>query len=111
MREVGDFIVFHHTSEETAQAILNGGFQNSRGSYFSNRTWTGVWLSANPEIPSGKGDSVLAIKLSMTEKELAGWEWTSEGHQSRGWLIPSGVLNQRISSVAVEEHQSLLTAA
>lgn len=110
MRVVGDFIVFHHTSDAAAQAILDGGFRNGCGSYFSNRTWTGVWLSANPEVAGRAGESLLTVKLSMTENELAQWEWTGEG-QSRGWLIPAGVLNEKVSGVAIEEPQGMLTAA
>lgn len=106
MRESGNYILFHHTTQEDARAILDDGFRNDCGSYLSNRTWAGVWLSASPEVASLTTSGVsLAVKLAMTENELERWEWTGEGRQTREWLIPARVLNAKVAGVSLETPQ------
>jgi hypothetical protein len=75
--------------------------------------WTGVWLSARPlnksDVP--EADTLLMVKLDISERELARWEWTAEGRSFREWLIPAKVINQRMSVEVVDLLDSSTVAA
>lgn len=91
----GRLILFHRTTTENTRSIIEGGFMNSAGYYGNNRTWTGVWLSTRPlaNADDAEGDTLLVVKLEISEQQLSRWEWTAEGRSYRQWLIPAHLIN------------------
>ena len=58
--------------------------------------FTGVWLSAVPfDVNDGaKGDALLEVSTTLTEADLAYFEWVEEGKGAREWLVPAAVVNR-----------------
>lgn len=105
MKQNGRVIFYHRTTAETAHSIMKSGFMNSAGYFQSNRTWTGVWLSARPldTHDDDEGNALLMVKLDIPERQLARWEWTAEGRPYREWLVPAEVVNKSMSVEMVEQ--------
>lgn len=103
MTQVGRLRFYHRTSKENGRAIVESGFQNSTGYLFGNRAWTGVWLTSMPldQVAETESDTLLKVKLHVSERELARWEWTGEKRCFREWLIPAALLNRRMKAEVV----------
>ena len=41
-------ILYHRTYYERARRILEGGLRDGTGTYMTQQTWSGVWLSDEP---------------------------------------------------------------
>ena len=113
MKQNAGLICYHRTTAENAQAIVERGFKNSAGYFLSNRTWSGVWLSARPlDIRAdGEGDHLLMIRLDIPEPQLARWEWTAEWQSYREWLIPAELINGFMTVTLVDQLDLLSVAA
>jgi len=101
-------ILFHRTSEEAARAIVESGFRDSTGSYFTGEEFTGVWLSNRPlDVNEGpEGHSLLRVTIDLPESELTSYEWVNEGNESyREWLIPASLINLRAKVEIVDEDE------
>lgn len=100
-------LVCHCTTREAAEAILVDGFRDGTGSYMTDRTWSGVWLSDVPlDANEGAGgDALLAVELDLPAAELGGYEWPEEGKPYREFLVPAAVVNRvgRIRDATEEE--------
>ena len=88
-------VLFHRTTEEGASAILDAGFRDATGNYLTSQEWTGVWFSNVPlDVNEGaKGDVLLKVSLSLTERDIAPYEWIEEGKPYREWLVPAALVN------------------
>lgn len=105
MRQLGRLSFYHRTSAENARAIVESGFQNSIGYLFGNRAWTGVWLTSRPldRKEGAETDTLLKVKVDVSERELGRWEWTGERRCFREWLIPAALINRRMSAEVVSQ--------
>ena len=105
MGQLGRLSFYHRTSSENARVIVESGFQNSTGYLFGNRAWTGVWLTSRPLDRNGRAetDTLLKVKLDVSERELGCWEWTGESRCFREWLIPAALINQRMTAEVVSQ--------
>ena len=113
MNQNGRSIFYHRTTPKNAHSIVASGFTNGAGHFLNNRTWTGVWLSSKPldnAFESG-GDALLMVKLDIPERQLARWEWTTEGRSDRGWLIPASLVNSCMTIEMVDRLDLLPVAA
>jgi hypothetical protein len=108
MRQLGGLSFYHRTSSENACVIVESGFQNSTGYLFGNRAWTGVWLTSRPldRKEGAETDTLLKVKLDVSERELGRWEWTGERRCFREWLIPAALINRRMTAEIVS-HESV----
>jgi hypothetical protein len=90
-------IVFHTTTAKAAKQILKDGFRDRTGTYGTESEWSGVWVSDRPldQNEGTSGATVLRIDLSITEDEMAQYEWVQEGLTYREWLVPADLLNSR----------------
>jgi hypothetical protein len=97
--------LYHRTSAEAARKILDGGFRDRTGHYVTDTLHTGVWLSNTPlDVNEGAhGEIVLEVEFMGHESEIANYEWVEEGKPYREWLIPSRVLNSRMTVRVFEE--------
>ena len=113
MKQNVGLILYHRTTAENARAIMESGFKNSSGYFLSNRTWSGVWLSARPldTRDDGEDDNLLMIRLDIPEQQLARWEWMAEGQSYREWLIPAGLINGFMTVTLVDQLDLLSVAA
>ncbi|MDA4124034.1 MAG: hypothetical protein OK438_01095 [Thaumarchaeota archaeon] len=95
-RKVGKIRFYHRTTVETARMILREGFRDDEGSYLTERTFRGVWVSDRP-LDSNEGTkegALMVLDVDLPPRQLAKWEWVEEGKTYREWLIPASVLNQ-----------------
>jgi hypothetical protein len=76
-------IVYHSTTAETAKKIIEHGFHDGRGRFLTASEWVGVWVSDRPldQNEGAKGDTVLQVNLTVSEEEIAQYEWVQEGAQ------------------------------
>jgi len=90
-------ILYHRTTRENAEAIKSGGFRDTTGSYFTDREFSGVWLSNVPlDLNDGAaGDVLFEITLELPDTAIAEYEWVEEGKPYREWLMPAALLNAR----------------
>jgi hypothetical protein len=99
-------LFYHVTSSENATAILDGGFKDGTPKkYMTDRLYTGVWITDDPEKSYGGGHAhpvVLEIKLRLDAKTLANYEWVDEGGAYREWCIPAAILNKH-STIALSK--------
>ena len=102
-------VLFHRTTEEVATSILDAGFRDTTGTYLTSQEWTGVWFSNVPldTNEGAKGDVLLKVSLSLTEDEIADYEWIEEGKPYREWLVPAALINPaaRVEVVDDEDPQ------
>ena len=93
--ENGNVLLFHRTTGERASTILSEGFRDGVVQYGPRVRFAGVWVSNIPLRPDQgvTGGAVLRISASLTEGELAQYEWKEERLMHREWLLPAGLLN------------------
>src|SRR5438093_4209336 len=86
--------VYHRTRGESVRQILADGFRDGEGSYMTEQTWRGVWVSDRPlDINEGAaGDYLLVLKIP--DHVFCEYEWVEEGKPYREALIPADVLNR-----------------
>jgi hypothetical protein len=91
--------LYHITAAENARAILREGFRDGRGSYGTDREWSGVWLWNAPDADYGvDGDVLLEIEIpDGAAASLADYEWIEDDKPYREWLIPAAILTPLIS--------------
>jgi hypothetical protein len=99
---------YHRTTAEFADAILAGGFMDYTSNYMTSASHTGVWLSNTPvdegDVIPAVMNSLLLVEISLSEKELAEYEWVQEGSGSyREWLIPASVINANSKVTMIED--------
>jgi len=89
-------MLYHCTTVEAAHVIMRDGFRDAEGSYLTQKTSRGVWLSDRPlDCNEGaEGDTILTVSFSCTEADLADFEWIEEGKPYREWLIPSSFIQK-----------------
>jgi hypothetical protein len=94
-RHRNKMIVYHTTTAEAADRIIQSGFRDSTGTYMTDHLWTGVWVSDRPlgTNEGAKGNFLLQIDLRVSEEDIAQYEWVQEDSTYREWLIPAGLLN------------------
>ena len=87
-------LLFHRTTAANAVAILSEGFSDRTGSYMTDATLTGVWLSDRPlDANEGQvGDGLLVVDLELTTSALAAYEVVEADKPYREWLIPAEVI-------------------
>jgi hypothetical protein len=90
-------ILYHVTTQEHAAAILEGGFRDGTGTYMTDQTLTGVFLSDRPldENEGACGGVVLEVDLAADENELADRELIEDGKGYREWIVPAALINGR----------------
>lgn len=108
-RKADKMVFFHCTTNERAQAILDGGFKDSRGYYLTDRIWEGVWFSVQPlDVDEGaKGDMLLRVDLAVSEKDIEQWEWIEEGKPYREWMMPAAFVNAHTTTIEVVNDDDL----
>ena len=113
MKQNGRFIFYHRTNAHNAHAIIASGFHNSTGHFLNNRIWTGAWLSSIPvdSEHGAEGDALLMVKLEIDDRELARWEWATEGRTYREWLIPANIINRCATFELVDQMDFSTVAA
>jgi hypothetical protein len=84
---------FHRTTADVAAAIIARGFRDGRGRYLTDREWTGVWLSDRPLNEHPDADTLLEVRLALTEGEVADYEWVEDDKGYREWLVPAALIN------------------
>ena len=96
--------VYHCTTESFARQILANGFRDHTARYLTDREWTGVWVSDQPQYNTegASGDTLLQIEIA--EEIVAPYEWVKEGKPYREWLIPAATLN-RFGKVKLADHR------
>ena len=94
-------IVFHRTHRDAAIAILREGFKDATGSYFTDHTFSGVWVSNVPldENEGAKGDMLFSI--SIPAKAIRKYEWIEEVKPYREFLVPASVLNSQADKLVL----------
>ena len=93
------FVLYHRTSECAAAAILRDGFVDSEGSYMTDGTLNGVFLSNRPlsgnEGAGPLGDGVvLEIQFSIPLDDLADYELVDDRGTYREWCLPAAKVAQ-----------------
>ena len=98
-------VLYHRTTRERAETIVQDGFRDAVGTYLTETTHAGVWLSDVPlDVNEGaKGDALLRVVLDLTDRELSVYEWIEEGKPYGEWLIPAGVVREHLRSLDVSE--------
>src|SRR5450432_2998813 len=100
--------LFRCTSADKAREIMKAGFVDATGTYLTDREWTGVWLADRPlDATDGvAGDTVVEVRLDLTDEELDHWEWKEDEKQSfREFLIPAGLVNSRVVSKRIMDEE------
>jgi hypothetical protein len=97
--------LYHRTTAQAAQAILDSGFRDKRDHFgFKNEAgawvWVeGLWLSDVPLDGSdfGHADRDTLVAVTLDDQDLIDCEVVEEGNvQSyREWLVPAAVINAR----------------
>ncbi len=89
-------ILFHRTSSTRAQAIAAQGFRDGVGSYLTDSSRRGVWLSDKPldANEGAEGNTLLEVDLGLSNREIDRFEWVEEGKPYREFLVPAGVVNR-----------------
>ena len=84
---------FYHRTRAVV-AILRRGFRNGKGTYLTDRTWRGVWLSNVPldENKGAAGDALLEVRIPS--RLVKPYEWFEEGKPYREFLVPAALLNE-----------------
>jgi hypothetical protein len=85
--------VYHLTSDE--KAILAVGFSDRSGHYFTDKFWSGVWVSDVPFYDVMDGDTLLT--LNLPDDVFVEYEWVDEGQPRlpyREALIPAAIVNR-----------------
>lgn len=97
--------LYHRTTKEAADAILQDGFKDGTGGYLTTNIYSGIWLSDVPldENEGACGDVLLQVTVEASEHELADYEWVEERKPYREWLVPASFLNPRAKVCVVEE--------
>jgi hypothetical protein len=95
--------VYHRTSNEVAKRILAEGFRDGGGSYLTEQTWRGVWVSDRAiDVNEGaSGNTLLAMDVPIAIFEE--YEWAEEGRSYRESFIPATTLNELGSGIGVVE--------
>jgi hypothetical protein len=85
--------LYHRTDH--AKEILDNGFLDGTGSYLTDATFSGVWLSNVPlTVNEGaKGNTLLMVDIPE-EVIAADFEWIEEGKPYREFLVPASIVNQ-----------------
>jgi len=100
--------LFHRTSAESADAILKSGFKHGTGNYLTVHKFSGIWLSDVPldadEGPSG--DTLLEVKLELSERDVQQYEWIEKGKPYRKWLIPAWLINTLAKVRIIDEDEA-----
>ncbi len=91
-------LLYHRTN--AGAAILADGFRDGTGSYMTDRTFSGVWLSDQPldEDEGASGSTLLSI--DVPEATVVEFEWIEEGKGYREFLVPAAVVNQFRSTLS-----------
>ena len=83
---------FHRTPYP--ESILEHGFRDGEGTYLTDTTHKGVWLSDRP-LDIGQGAKGKAIfLLEIPEEAIQPYEWVEDGKPYREFLIPSELVNR-----------------
>ncbi len=91
---------YHRTSREAANAILRDGFEDATGSYLTEHSYEGVWVSDVPLDPDEGADGDTLLSLNIEDKVFSDYEWVESDPQLRemkGYreaLIPAAQLNK-----------------
>jgi len=84
--------LFHRTHH--AAAILREGFRDGEGSYLTDRTLRGVWLSDFPLDENAGADGDQLLQVDVPDAVALDHEVVEEGKTYREFLIPADVLNR-----------------
>ena len=101
-------ILYHRTTTERAEAILQDRFRDHVGTYGTGREWSGVWLSDRPlTVNEGAcGDALLQVSLDCIDSDICDYEWVQEpSFGYREWLIPAAFVNARASVSLVSDDE------
>jgi hypothetical protein len=95
---------FHRTTAKNAANILKSGFRDAAGTYMTNTTVTGVWVSDKilDENEGACGDVVLQIEMDISKEDLDFYEVKEDGKPYREWCIPAKQLNRGAISTVTE---------
>ena len=86
-----------------AESILENGFRDGEGTYLTDITHNGVWLSDRPLsiFEGAKGDGL--VSLEIPDDVLAEYEWGEDGKPYREFLIPAVTVNSYEPPELVDE--------
>ena len=89
-------ILFHVTTADAARLIIRDGFRDAAGHYGTDVKLEGVWLSDRPlDVNEDvKGETVLAVALSVPLSSLEDYELIEEGKSYREWCVPARIINK-----------------
>jgi hypothetical protein len=91
---------YHRTSREAADTILSVGFEDATGSYLTEYSYQGVWVSDVPLDAHEGADGDTLLSLDVEDKVFREYEWVETDPQLRemkGYreaLIPAVQLNK-----------------
>lgn len=91
---------YYHRTDE-ADAILRDGFRDGVGTYLTERTFSGVWISDRP-LDGNEGAYGAAVLGIDIDADLAHYEWVEEGKGYREWLVPAELLNTHATTVRTD---------
>jgi hypothetical protein len=91
-------VLYHRTTEDSADSILQGGFIDGEGSYMADSSLRGVFLSNRPlsadEVAGQLGEgAILKVTMATTLKDLQRYELREERKPYREWCIPADIVN------------------
>jgi len=97
-------LLYHRTNRSNAVKILANGFKDGTGTYLTQHTFSGVWLSSEPldENEGASGNRLLEITVKLSQKKIKQYEFIEKGKPYREYLIPAAVLN-RCANIRVIE--------
>ncbi len=97
--------MYHWTSHEAAMVIVADGFRDGAGTYLTLKEHSGVWLTDTENDPNQGilGDTMLKVALTLTEDDIAVYEWVEDRKGYREWLIPADVVNRHATAVEIAD--------
>jgi hypothetical protein len=98
-------VLYHRTTRQITQSIIQDGFRDGVGNYLTESTYAGVWFSDMPlDVNEGaKGDTLVRVTLDLSGEELLKYQWIEEGKLYREWLIPAVVVRKALRNIDVVE--------
>lgn len=88
---------YHITTQASAVAILERGFDDGEGQYLTDSRHKGVFVTDDPE-KCYQGDFgqpvVLQVTLRLDGNSLARYEFVEKDKGYREWCIPASVINK-----------------
>ena len=94
-------MVYHRTSHSAE--ILGGGFRDAEGTYMTDISHRGIWVSDRPLDISEGADGDVLLGLDILVGLFEKYEWVEDEKPYRESLIPANELNCYPIQVCKEE--------